>query len=148
MELLERGCQLQQEKTGFVNWDDPQVITDGVNTFAVIDWGLAGAGHPLFDLGMFLSWHGFLVAHLKGLRVYPEWRPWLLHGYLGGRPLTARMRMDLHLLGMSFSVRQAMAMAQNSEPKADGFLTFIEAEDAAFQAGREGVEANMKRFAT
>jgi aminoglycoside phosphotransferase (APT) family kinase protein len=134
VELFERGFDLQLEMTGFAHWDGLQVVTDGVNTFAVIDWGIAGVGNRLFDLSMFLMWHGFTVPQMKGLPLYPEWRAAVLHGYSGGRPLTEAARMQMHLLGMSFGIRQAMAMAQHKEPKADDYLTFIEAEDAAFQS--------------
>jgi aminoglycoside phosphotransferase (APT) family kinase protein len=133
-ELFERGYDLQHETTGFAHWDGMQVITDGLQTFTVIDWGIAGVGNRLFDLSMFLMWHGFSVAQMHRRPLYPEWRAAVLHGYSGGRSMTRAMRTRLHLLGMSFSLRQAMALAQDNHPRTDDFLTYIEAEDIAFQA--------------
>ncbi|MCW3098688.1 MAG: Phosphotransferase enzyme family [Chthonomonadaceae bacterium] len=134
-ELFERGYDLQHETTGFAHWDGMQVITDGLHTFTVIDWGIAGVGNRLFDLSMFLMWHGFSVAHMHSRPLYSEWRAAVLHGYSEGRPMTAAMRTRLHLLGMSFGLRQAMAMAQNNHPRTDDFLTYLESEDIAIQSG-------------
>jgi hypothetical protein len=136
--ILDRGRELGQETNGFVHWDGLQIITNGISSFTVIDWGAAGAGHRLVDLGVFLMAHGFWVfgQQRKGLPVYPEWRASVLRGFLGGRILTEEMRTHLQILGMSQCILDAMAMASHHNPNimkaSDDLLTFIESEDAAF----------------
>ncbi|MES2459974.1 MAG: aminoglycoside phosphotransferase family protein [Armatimonadota bacterium] len=132
--LLEQGRDLRRETSGFVHWDGVQVITDGVSTFTVIDWGTAGAGHRLLDLAAFLMNHAF-QKH-DGQPIYPEWRASVLHGFLGGRPLAEETRLQLHLLGTSGCILDAMMMAKQNHRSADDLLTFIEAEDTAFQEAR------------
>ena len=134
VELLHLGCDLRQETSGFAHWDGPQVITNGMSTFTVIHWGAAGAGNRLTDLSAFLMGHGYgaCVDERDGHPTYCEWREAVLHGYLGGRTMTSEMRMQLHFMGMSQGILDSMEMAQHKHRRADDFLTYLEAEDAAF----------------
>lgn len=136
--ILEQGGEMQRETSGFVHWDGPQVITNGGSTFTVIDWGGAGAGHRLLDLGVFLMGHAFwvLLQQQRCLPIYPGWRSAVLRGFLGGRPLTEQTRLQLHLLGTSRCILDAMTMAERKHPRADDLLTFVVDEDAAFQSGK------------
>jgi aminoglycoside phosphotransferase (APT) family kinase protein len=137
--ILDRGRELGQDADGFAHWDGPQIITDGVSTFTVIDWGGAGAGHRLVDLGIFLMGHGYWVfrQQRKGLPVFPDWRAAVLRGFLGGRNLSEETRTHLHFLGMSQCILDAMSMAKHKSPNimkaSDDLLTFIESNDVAFE---------------
>ena len=51
----------------------------------------------------------------------------------GGRSLTEETRLQLHILGTSGSILDAVAMAKRNHPKADDLLTFIKAEDTTFE---------------
>ncbi len=116
--------------------DSLQLLTDGKDTFSVIDWEAASVGHPLGESGYFLMSHGFWIylQKQKGLSVYPEWHSRLLKGFLGATGMTTGQLAAMHILGTSSCIDEALAMSARNLSKTDDFFSFIEDEDAKFVA--------------
>ncbi len=139
-EIYENGYSLRLCSDGLqslIHGDGLQLVANGIDTFSVIDWEAASAGHPLFEIAYFLMGHGFWASlqRQKGVPVYPEWRSPLLAGFAGASGLTTHQATELHVLGASSCIDDALAMSVLGHSKADDFFSFIEEEDAAFLAG-------------
>lgn len=95
-DLMEESKKLLNGRYNhLVHRDGPQVITDGVRHFAVIDWADAGAGHPLRSLG--IKTGEYLIWIKEPIREQ-DWRNWLIQGYFGNQPMSDKIAKELRLL--------------------------------------------------
>lgn len=96
---------LTASMTGLVNRDGLQICTDGIYSFAVIDWDAAGPGHRLRDLGIVIGQH---LVHRKGALSNAPWCDWLLNGYLQGKIENDIFNHQLSLLTIYYLVTDAI----------------------------------------
>lgn len=121
---------LDRDYTSFIHRDGPQVLTDGGRHFSVVDWSLAGAGHPLRSLGIKIG--EYLIWMEEPLR-RQNWRDWLLKGCFMDSMIRWETKKELHLMTIYYMllvVRSNIISGHYNE--AQRIIRLIEEENERF----------------
>jgi hypothetical protein len=118
---------LDRDYTSFIHRDGPQVLTDGGRHFSVVDWSLAGAGHPLRSLGIKIG--EYLIWMEEPLRSQ-DWRNWLLNGFFGDSTIGWDTKKELRLMTIYYMLLVARSnLLSGNHGEARRIIRLIEEEN-------------------